>query len=91
MLLPGPQGLFAPRWSTDGRYLCAFTADLHKAMLFQPHTGQWSELAGGRNLTYPNWSRDSTQVYFEDETDKGREVFPVRVTDRRIERVVTLK
>jgi len=89
--VPGSAGMFAPRWSPDGRYLAAFSADQHKLMLFQPSSGQWSDLASGRVLDYPNWSRDGKYVYYEDQTDNGQKIFRVRVADRKTELIVNLK
>ncbi len=89
--VPGSVGMFAPRWSPDGRYLAAFSADQHKLMLFQPSSGQWSELASGRVLDYPNWSRDGKYVYYEDQTEDGQKIFRVKVADRKIDLIVNLK
>src|SRR5207245_1648378 len=60
--IAGATGMFAPRWSPDGRYLSSFTADNHKLMLLDLTTGQWSDLSTGKSLNYPNWSRDGKFV-----------------------------
>jgi Tol biopolymer transport system component/DNA-binding winged helix-turn-helix (wHTH) protein len=88
--LPGSGGLFGPRWSPDGRYLSGLTSDQDKLMLMQVDTGQWSELATGQDIEYPNWSRDSQNLFFESTINAGRALFRVNVSSRRTERVLSL-
>jgi eukaryotic-like serine/threonine-protein kinase len=90
-ILPESAGLFAPRWSPDGRYISAFTTEQKKIMLFTVATGKWSELATGINLEYPNWSTDGKWLYFESAVDKGAELLRVEIATRRSESVVNLK
>jgi hypothetical protein len=89
--VPNSVGMFAPRRWPDGHILAGLTADQHKLMLFQPSSGQWSELASGRVLDYPCWSRDGKYIYYEDQTEDGQKIFRVRVADRKTEFVVSLK
>ena len=89
--LAGSEGMLGPRWSPDGRYIAAFSADTKKAMLLELSTGKWSELASGRVLQYPNWSADSKYVYFEDLEEAGPEIDRVAVASHKKERVVALK
>ncbi len=89
--LPGTKGMFAPRWSPDGRYISTFSADSRKLMLVEISTGKWSDLATGKALTYPNWTQDSKYVVFEDIGNDGPEIDRVAIADRRKERVVALK
>lgn len=88
--LPDSGGLFAPRWSPDGRYLSGLTSNQDKLMLMQVDTGKWSELATGQDIEYPNWSRDSQNLFFESTVNGGRVVFRVNVSTRRTERVFSL-
>src|SRR5437588_12944621 len=56
----GSQGICCPRWSPDGRYVVALSADNQKLMLLDLSTQQWRQLAdkmGG--LGYMTWSPDS--------------------------------
>jgi len=89
--LPGSTGLFAPRWSPDGRYISAFSADVTKVMLFEVSTGKWSLLATGSSLQYPNWSRDSKYLQFEDTGSDGPELDRVAIASKKKERIVLLK
>src|SRR5579864_6707538 len=89
--LPGGQQMFAPRWSPDGRYVSTFSADQRKLMALEVGAGKWRELAAGTYLQYPNWTRDSKYVYFEDLGDDGPELDRVAVTEAKKERVAALK
>jgi len=86
--LTGSEGLFGPRWSPDGRYIVANREDLQASMLFDVRTKTWTELA--KSAGYSNWSRDGRYVYF---VTFGRQtsLSRVRVTDHRLEEVVSLK
>ncbi len=88
--LPGSDGLFGPRWSPDGRYLSGLNSNQDKLMLMQVDTGQWSELATGQDIEYPNWSHDSQNLFFESTINEGRALFRVSVSTRRTERVLSL-
>jgi Tol biopolymer transport system component len=66
--LPGSGGLFAPRWSPDGRYVAAMPLNQTKLVLFDFKTGNWSELARFNRMHNPVWSRDGRLVYFQAET-----------------------
>jgi len=89
--LPGASGLFGPRWSPDGRYISAFSADDSKLMLFDVRAKQWSELGAGKVLEYPNWSPDSKYIYYEDFGSDGPEIDRISIADHKKERVVGLK
>jgi len=88
--LSGSEGMLAPRWSPDGRYVSTFSADTRKVMLLELSTGKWSELASGTVLQYPNWSLDSKYSYFEDLGADGPEIDRVSVVTRKKERVTPL-
>jgi Tol biopolymer transport system component len=89
--VPGSVGLFAPRLSPDGRSLVGLTADQRTLKLFQPSLGQWQELASGKFIEYPVWSRDGTYLYYGDQVDGRQKLFRERVSDRKIEAVLDLK
>ena len=42
--LPDSQGFYSPRWSPDGRYISAFSADSMRLLLFDFQTQKWTEL-----------------------------------------------
>jgi Tol biopolymer transport system component len=87
--VPGSEGLYAPRWSPDGRYIAAMPVDQLNVVLYNFETQQWSELAKGR-AGYPTWSKDGRYVYFL-RLPNDPAVLRVRTSDRKVERVVDLK
>src|SRR5580700_10494257 len=87
--LPGSQGLYSPRWSPDGRYISAFSADSMRLLLFDSQTQKWAELANG-SLSWLNWSHDGQYVYVLDY--RGKEsVVRIRISDHQPEQVVDVK
>ncbi len=87
--LPASQGLYSPRWSPDGRYVSAFSADSKTLLLFDFQTQKWATLAEG-SLSWLNWSHDSQYVYVLDYRGKDA-VVRIRISDRKPEQVVDLK
>jgi Tol biopolymer transport system component/predicted Ser/Thr protein kinase len=87
--LPGPKGLFSPRWSPDGRYVVAMPDNPHILMLFDFAAQRWEEIAKV-TADFPNWSRAGDYVYFLHEGDQPS-VMRVRIRDRKLERVADLK
>jgi Tol biopolymer transport system component/predicted Ser/Thr protein kinase len=88
--LPGSDGFFAPRWSPDGRYLVAKPTDAQKLFLFDVKNQKWSELAS-LPPNYYSWSRDGKFVYFDVLSTNEPAIYRVRVADRKVERVASLK
>jgi Tol biopolymer transport system component len=91
--IPGSEGLTSPRWSPDGRYVATFDRDGRKLILFDLTTHQQVELAtfvGG--LGFQNWSRDGTWIQVGgNPTGKDWEIYRIRLSDHKIERVVSGK
>jgi Tol biopolymer transport system component/tRNA A-37 threonylcarbamoyl transferase component Bud32 len=88
--LPGSEGLWSPRWSPDGRYIVAMPANTLSVVLFDFETQHWSELANANCAAYPSWSKDGQYVYFL-RTPNDPAVLRVRISDRKVDRVVDLK
>jgi Tol biopolymer transport system component len=92
--IPGSEGMWHPRWSPDGRHLIAQTApDQRTLMLFDPRTQSWVEWVRGEPWTfaYSTWSRDSQYIYYESSGHKEPGLFRLRVRDRKIEELGSLK
>jgi Tol biopolymer transport system component len=87
--LPGSEGLFAPRWSPDRRYVVAMPFDSRSLMLFDFASQTWAEIEKIRPA-FPNWSRGGDYVYFLQLPDL-QWVMRVRIRDRKVERVADLK
>jgi eukaryotic-like serine/threonine-protein kinase len=88
--LPGSDGLYSPRWSPNGRYVAAIPLDSMKLMLFDFTTQKWTELAK-IFVAYPTWSRDGRYLYFDGILNNEEGYFRVQITDRKLERICTLK
>jgi Tol biopolymer transport system component/DNA-binding winged helix-turn-helix (wHTH) protein len=89
--VPGSDGLMYARWSFDGRYLAALPEDQKKVMLFDFRGHTWKEIAHGTLLTQLAWSRDAKCLYFQDLLDEGEPLYRVRVTDAKVERVMSFE
>jgi eukaryotic-like serine/threonine-protein kinase len=86
--LPGSQGMFSPRWSPDGRYIPALSRDSKTLSMFDLQTQKWSQIATG-TIGWLNWSKDGKSLIVAD-TSVG-DVIKIRLSDRKIERIVDLK
>ena len=64
-------------------------ADHLSIVLYDFETQHWNELAKG-GVGYPNWSKDGKYVYFIRQP-QDPSVLRVRISDRKLERVVDLK
>jgi Tol biopolymer transport system component len=89
--LPGSRDLFSPRWSPDGKYLAAITTDSQKLMLFQLSTQKWAELATLPAIGYPSWSRDGQYLYFDTGFTEDPAFFRLQISDRKLEKLLSLK
>jgi Tol biopolymer transport system component len=89
--IPGAEQLFSPRWSPDGKYIAALTDDSEKLMLFDCSTQRWSELLSSIPFGYPNWSHDSQYIYFDTTFTDDPALFRIRISDRKLERLASLK
>jgi Tol biopolymer transport system component len=90
--IPGSENLFSPRWSPDGQYLAALTADSGKLLLFSFKTQKWSVWVNEPGtIGFPNWSRDGSYLYY-DNTFTDRPTFRrVKVGQTRSELLADLK
>ncbi len=89
--VPDSEGLWAPRWSPDGRYILACPRDLDKLMLFDFKNRKWAELAR-ISVGYPEFSRDGDYIYFLGTPPAGQQgIYRVHISDRKLDHVVDLK
>jgi Tol biopolymer transport system component len=96
--IPDSDGIFSPRISPDGRYISALTfgetnhtLDATKLMLFDTKTNRWSSLVERGHFGYNEWSHDGKYVYMRDYQGGAAELVRVRIKDRVLEHVVSLK
>lgn len=87
--LPASEGLYSPRWSPDGRYISAFSADSKTLLLFDSQTQKWNPLATG-SLSWLNWSHDGRYVYVLD--FRGRNIVDrIGISDHKVEQFADIK
>ena len=88
--LPGAADLFSPRWSPDEKYIAAITGDSGKLVLFDRATEHWTDLVS-MPIGYPSWSHDGQYLYFDTTLTDDPAFLRVRISDRKLERLVSLK
>jgi Tol biopolymer transport system component/DNA-binding winged helix-turn-helix (wHTH) protein len=89
-LIPESEKLCSPRLSADGHYLSALTLGGTEMKLLDTATNQWSTLIAGQ-LGFNEWSPDGKYVYVRGISDGAAEVVRVRIKDRVVEHVLSLK
>jgi len=88
-VVPGSRGLYLPRWSPDGKYLAALSANNTSLLLFSFHSQKWTQLVKG-SVGWPNFSHDGRFLYAL--AGRGASaVLKIRLSDGKIERLVDLK
>jgi len=88
--LPDAKQLFSPRWSQDGRHIAAVTSDSLKLVQFDRVTQKWEDLVS-MPMGYPSWSHDGQYIYFDTTLTDDPAFFRLRISDRKLERLVSLK
>jgi serine/threonine protein kinase/Tol biopolymer transport system component len=88
--VPDSEKLYSPRWSPDGRYLAAQSADSTKLLLYDFEKREWKDIVKV-NAGYFSWSHDGKYIYLT--TDGAESVFArVRVPhEHHIESLASLK
>jgi len=61
--LPGSNGLFAPRWSPDGRSIEAQSIDSTRLSVFDIAAQRWKVIYQG-SVAFPSWSHDGRFIYW---------------------------
>lgn len=87
--IPGSQGLFSPRLSSDGRYMVAMPLDQRALLLFNRTTERWTTLTT-HGVGDPTWSHDGRFVYFQDFLERGKPIYRIAVPDGKPEVVATI-
>ena len=88
--LPDSGSVVFPVCSPDGHYIAATTMDAQKLMLYNFKDQKWSPLVQ-MNVGFTEWSHDGKYIYFDTGLSEDPAVYRVRVADRKLERVASLK
>jgi eukaryotic-like serine/threonine-protein kinase len=86
--LPGSQGLYSPRWSSNGRYITGLSSDETKFFIFDLRTQKWTQLGVGF-FGWPAFSKDGNYVYVLRGGGHSA-VLKIRLSDGKMEEVVDL-
>ncbi|HEV7514346.1 MAG TPA: winged helix-turn-helix domain-containing protein [Candidatus Acidoferrum sp.] len=89
--IPGTDGLFSPRISPDGRYISALNIGQTKLMLLDASTNRWSSLVEGEQVGYNEWSHNGEYIYMRENRGGAGELVRVRIKDRVLEHLLSLK
>jgi len=87
--LPGAEHLFSPRVSPDGKYIAAINGDETALMLFDVMAQRWTELIR-MPISYPSWSHNGQYLYFDSFLSEDPGLYRIRISDRKLERLVSL-
>jgi eukaryotic-like serine/threonine-protein kinase len=88
--ITGSENLFGALASPDGKYVAASIRGGNKMLLFDFAAQKWSDLAA-TTVGYLSWSSDSKFLYFDNGYTAEPAVFRLRLADRKVEQIVSLK
>ncbi len=91
--IPGSSGMFSPRWSPDGRYLAALSAEMYprKIFLYDFQTRKWVKWVTDQNVGYPSWTADSRYLQYVESGGPAARVRRVKVGSSHPEDLFNLK
>jgi Tol biopolymer transport system component len=86
--LPDSKGFYFPRVSPNGRYIAAIRSGPESLLVLNRSARKWVELTT-LHVNFPSWSHDSNYLYFD--TWEGDALYRVRISDKKLERLASLK
>jgi len=89
-VIPGSEGMRAPRISPDGRFIVALDSQTDsKYFLFDQQTQKWTLLViSSPGIGWQEWSSDSKYLYYSNWNEiHPRILYRVNIADRKIERM----
>jgi len=88
----GSEGLFASRWSPDGKFIVALSGDNNSLMLYDVRAKTWKKLMQAKeHFGYLTWSHDGKSLFYDTNTTNQPGFFKMRISDGKVERLVDLK
>jgi len=92
--MPGTTGLWTARACPTGRYVAATSRDQGKLVLYDMQTARVTDLVAFPDTKVgdnPTWSKDGKFIYIDAPLSSDPAIYRIRITDRHIERVASLK
>jgi eukaryotic-like serine/threonine-protein kinase len=87
--LPRSQGLYSPRWSSNGRYITGLSGDESKLFVFDVHSQKWTQLGTGA-FSWPTFSKNGDYLYVLSWQKGAAGVLKIRLSDNKTERILDL-
>jgi len=87
--VPGTEGMFFPRWSPDGRFIAGLGGSQSRMTLYDVATEKQTEISDAPS-GFPGWSRDGKSLFFW-VAGRDQAWWRLRMSDRQVERVISLK
>jgi serine/threonine protein kinase len=88
--IPQSEDMRLCNWSPDGRTIAARGRDSKGVMVFNTDSKKWSKLTE-LPVGFYQWSKDGKHIYFDTLVVNEPAIYRVRVADRKLEKVVSLK
>ncbi len=88
--LPGSDGLFSPRWSSNGQYIAALSIHQTRLMLYDLKTRTWRLLAH-QSIADPAWGHNNQYIYFHDFVQPSQPLYRVNIRTDNIQPIANLK
>ena len=89
--LAGSEGIQAPRWSSDGRYIAALAEDQRLLTLYDIESRKWKALLRRQEpFGFITWSHDATAIYFNTVLTDQPTIYRLRVRDAKLDPIVSL-
>ncbi len=88
--LPQSKDMRYPNWSPDGRSIAAIAPEEKGIMVLDMASKKWSRLAD-LPVGFYDWSQDGKYIYFDTLVANEPVIYRVRISDRKLEKVKSLK
>jgi Tol biopolymer transport system component/DNA-binding winged helix-turn-helix (wHTH) protein len=86
-VIPGSEGMIAPRWSPHGDYIAAASTDFKKAFLFDMRSQEWKQVVVAAQIWKFEWERDGSHVFYQDVRDAFQPLFRLDPVTGKTERI----
>jgi DNA-binding winged helix-turn-helix (wHTH) protein/Tol biopolymer transport system component len=89
--VPGSEDLHMPRWSHDGRTLAAVRGSRNEILTFDMKSQIWKTVARGKSLSFPVWSADGADLYYQDVLAPGQPLYLVHLENGAVSEIASFQ